>query len=205
LRSYTPTTLDDTKGHFDLVVKTYPTGLMSRHLSEMKVGDSIKVRGPKGQMKYIPNMVKHLGMIAGGTGITPMWYDFPPCRLIHGRQMTQAILKNPEDKTQISLLYANNKEEDILLKSELDKAAKEHADRFQVHYILLEAPKRWNGSTGYITQEMMKERLAEPSEDSKVLLCGPPPMVKIMQTNCEALGYAKANALSKTNDQIFKF
>jgi cytochrome-b5 reductase len=40
--------------------------------SELNIGDYIQVRGPKGVFKYEPNLVKHLGMIAGGTGITPM-------------------------------------------------------------------------------------------------------------------------------------
>lgn len=38
----------------------------------MKVGDEMAVRGPKGNFNYTPNMCKSIGMIAGGTGITPM-------------------------------------------------------------------------------------------------------------------------------------
>jgi cytochrome-b5 reductase len=38
----------------------------------MKVGDKIGVRGPKGAFIYTPNMVREIGMVAGGTGITPM-------------------------------------------------------------------------------------------------------------------------------------
>lgn len=30
------------------------------------------MKGPKGQMKYTPDLAAHIGMIAGGTGITPM-------------------------------------------------------------------------------------------------------------------------------------
>lgn len=30
------------------------------------------VRGPKGNFNYTPNMCREIGMIAGGTGITPM-------------------------------------------------------------------------------------------------------------------------------------
>ena len=32
----------------------------------------MKMRGPKGAMVYEPNLCKRIGMIAGGTGITPM-------------------------------------------------------------------------------------------------------------------------------------
>jgi cytochrome-b5 reductase len=71
-RSYTPTSLSTDKGFFDLVVKAYPTGLLSKHFGEMQVGNSLQFRGPKGNFLYKPNMCRALGMIAGGTGITPM-------------------------------------------------------------------------------------------------------------------------------------
>lgn len=44
------------------------------------------------------------GMIAGGTGITPMY------------QVAAAILKDPRDVTQLSLIFGNLSEEDILIK-----------------------------------------------------------------------------------------
>jgi cytochrome-b5 reductase len=39
---------------------------------ELKVGQEISMRGPKGNFNYTPNMCSAIGMIAGGTGITPM-------------------------------------------------------------------------------------------------------------------------------------
>jgi len=46
---------------------------MSRYLDSLKCGDTVLVRGPKGKFTYSRNMRKCLGMIAGGTGITPMY------------------------------------------------------------------------------------------------------------------------------------
>ncbi|KAG1085796.1 hypothetical protein G6F40_014103 [Rhizopus arrhizus] len=71
-RSYTPTSSNDDRGHFDLLVKSYPSGNISRLFSELKIGDELSVRGPKGNFIYTPNMCRAIGMIAGGTGITPM-------------------------------------------------------------------------------------------------------------------------------------
>lgn len=34
------------------------------------------MKGPKGQMKYTPDLAAEIGMIAGGTGITPMLVSF---------------------------------------------------------------------------------------------------------------------------------
>ena len=47
-------------------------------------------------------------MIAGGTGISPMI------------QVIRAALKNPSDRTTITLIYANVNQEDILLKDDLE-------------------------------------------------------------------------------------
>lgn len=72
VRSYTPISSDETPGHFDLLIKSYPTGNISKYVASLMVGQTMKVKGPKGAMVYTPNMARHLGMIAGGTGITPM-------------------------------------------------------------------------------------------------------------------------------------
>ncbi len=86
MRSYTPTTLESDLGHFDLVIKvhvlwqwcincaqSYPTGTLSKWFASLKVGDTVNVKGPKGNFVYAPNAYRALGMIAGGTGITPMF------------------------------------------------------------------------------------------------------------------------------------
>eukprot|EP00960_Hanusia_phi_P070285 767274-Hanusia_phi.AAC.4 len=79
--------------------------------------------------------VKKFGFICGGSGITPAF---------------QAILDNPEDNTTSWLISANQKEEDILLRSELDRSgrlneinllncsrwAEEHSNRFKCYYTL---------------------------------------------------------------------
>ncbi|XP_022846195.1 NADH--cytochrome b5 reductase 1-like isoform X2 [Olea europaea var. sylvestris] len=103
-KPYTPTTLDSDVGYFELVIKMYPQGRMSHHFREMRVGDYLAVKGPKGRFKYQPGQVRAFGMLAGGSGITPMF------------QVARAILENPIDKTKVHLIYANVTFEDILLK-----------------------------------------------------------------------------------------
>ncbi|KAI4743843.1 ferredoxin reductase-like protein [Aureobasidium sp. EXF-12298] len=194
LRSYTPITDDTTSGHFDVLVKSYPTGNISRHLSEMKIGDTIKVKGPKGAMAYQPNMVSRFAMIAGGTGITPMY------------QISKAILRGRAsgDKTQVDLIFANVNPEDILMKDELDSMAREDSG-FRVHYVLNNPPEGWTGGVGFVTPDMIKQNCPAPSSDMKMLICGPPPMVAAMKKAAEGLGYEKARPVSKLQDQVFCF
>lgn len=86
-------------------------GKMSQYLDSLQIGDSIDVRGPSGRLTYKRNglfeirvdkktpptekQFKRIGMIAGGTGITPMY------------QLIQDICQNPNDDTKIQLIFAN--------------------------------------------------------------------------------------------------
>ena len=210
IRPYTPVTSDDEVGYFELVIKVYfknvhpkfpEGGKMSQHLEAMEIGDTIDIRGPSGHYTYKGDGVfeveesrkekkimrcKKIGMIAGGTGITPML------------QVIRDILKNPEDKTEMFLLYANQTEEDILLREELEETAKKHADRLQIWYTLDRPSEGWSYSSGFVNKEMIKDHLPKCNEHSVVLMCGPPPMIKYACIpNLEELGFSP--------DQYFSF
>lgn len=73
-RSYTPISNNSDLGRIEMIIKVYPKGLMTQHLANMKVGETIDIRGPKGSMQYGTEYAKHIGMIAGGSGITPSKY-----------------------------------------------------------------------------------------------------------------------------------
>ncbi|TVY94111.1 NADH-cytochrome b5 reductase [Lachnellula willkommii] len=194
VRSYTPISGDHQPGYFDLLIKSYPTGNISKHMASLIVGQAIKVRGPKGAMVYEPNMVRHFGMIAGGTGITPML------------QIIRAVIRGRKagDTTEIDLIFANVNKEDILLQEDLDQLAKEDKG-FRVHYVLNNPPEGWTGGVGFVTPEMMTKWLPKAADDVKLLLCGPPPMISAMKKASEGLGFKKAKPVSKLEDQVFAF
>jgi len=183
-RSYTPVSSDDELGYFDLLIKVYEKGAMSQHIDKLKVGDFLEVRGPKGLFVYKPNMVKAIGMVAGGTGVTPML------------QVIRAILKNHQDITKINLIFANVTEQDILLKPELDSLAIDHKN-FKVYYVLNVPPEGWTGGIGFVSQEMIEKNFPPPSADVKVVMCGPPQMNKAMLGHLQSIGY--------TEEQTFTF
>jgi cytochrome-b5 reductase len=160
----------------------------------MQIGQTIKVRGPKGAMVYTPNLVRHFGMIAGGTGITPML------------QIVKAIQRGRAagDKTEVDLIFANVNPEDILLKEDIDAIAAKD-DKFRVHYVLNNPPEKWNGGVGFVTADMIKAKLPAPASDVKILMCGPPPMISALKKAAEGLGYQKARPVSKLEDQVFCF
>ncbi|CAO3592814.1 unnamed protein product [Absidia cylindrospora] len=194
VRNYTPTTGNETQGHFDLVIKTYPEGRVSKHMAKLQPGDTINVQGPKGAYFYTPNVMKEIGMIAGGTGITPML------------PIIKATLRNADDMTKLTLIYANNSLEDILLKNELDRLERQYSDQFKVHHVLAIPPKEsWNQGVGFVTTDTLASWMPPPADDVQLLLCGPPDMMIDIEKATAELGYNPTRSISKLTDQVFKF
>lgn len=193
-RSYTPTSNNLDLGRLELVIKCYPDGLLTgQYLAGLEVGDQVEFRGPKGGMKYYNGLCKKIGMIAGGTGITPMY------------QLIRAICEDDRDTTEISLIYANRSEEDILLRHELETFARAYPKNFKLWYMLDHPSEGWTYGKGYVTAEVMAARLPGASPDTKVMLCGPPGMVNASKKSLVAAGFQAPGAVAKMSDQIFCF
>uniref|UniRef100_A0A671NCH0 NADH-cytochrome b5 reductase n=1 Tax=Sinocyclocheilus anshuiensis TaxID=1608454 RepID=A0A671NCH0_9TELE len=211
VRPYTPVSSDDDKGFVDLVVKIYyknvhpkfpEGGKMSQYLESLRIGDTIDFRGPSGLLVYkgrgsfairpdkksdpVIKTAKHVGMIAGGTGITPML------------QIIQAIMKDPKDETVCYLLFANQTEKDILLRPELEEIMANHLTRFKLWFTVDRAPDGWKYSQGFINEDMVKNHLPPPADGTLILMCGPPPMI---QFACNP----SLDKVGHSNDRRFTF
>jgi cytochrome-b5 reductase len=82
-------------------------------------------------------------------------------------------LKAAGDTTQVRLMYANRKEEDILLRDQLDRLSSDN-DNFSVEYILSQPSAQWQGKTGHIGASRLETFLPAPSSNILVYVCGPP-------------------------------
>uniref|UniRef100_A0A0K0FFA8 NADH-cytochrome b5 reductase n=1 Tax=Strongyloides venezuelensis TaxID=75913 RepID=A0A0K0FFA8_STRVS len=209
IRSYTPVSSDDDKGFVNLLVKVYfknihpkfpEGGKMTQHLESLQIGDSIDFRGPQGLIVYtgygkfdvspkknsppVKKQFKEIGLIGGGSGITPLY------------QIIKSVISNPNDMTKMYLLYANQSENDILLREEFDALAKDYPHKFSVWYTIDKANDGWKYSTGFINEEMIKKHLPSPSSSSGILMCGPPPMIEFAcLPNLENVGHSSENLL----------
>ncbi|CAG9792098.1 unnamed protein product [Diatraea saccharalis] len=203
IRAYTPVSSDEEKGYVDLVIKVYfknvhpkfpEGGKLSQYMDNMKLGDTIDVRGPSGRLQYIGKgtflikklrkdppvkvVMKKLNMIAGGTGITPML------------QLVRHICRDINDQTELRLLFANQTEEDILLRDELEKYQREYPNQFKLWYTIDRPGEGWKYSTGFINEDMIRDHLFPPGEDVITLMCGPPPMINFAcNPALDKLGY----------------
>ena len=119
IRSYTPTRFH--KGECELMFRVYSGGPMTQHLASLRVGDAVDMMGPTGLERYGEagpgtfsrgthmtwREISHVGMIAGGTGVTPML------------QIANHVLQDPLDSTALHLLSFCNSCDDFMLEEEL--------------------------------------------------------------------------------------
>lgn len=173
---------------------------MSEHLHSMKPGDTLDMKGPIPKYPWSANKHEHIALLAGGTGITPMW------------QLARAIFKNPEDKTKVTLVFGNISQDDILLRKEWEELENTYPQRFRAFYILDKPPEGWQGGKGYVTKELLKTVLPEPKEGDKlkIFVCGPPGMYKAISgpkkspSDQGELAGILAD-LGYTKEQVYKF
>ncbi|MCS6294412.1 MAG: cytochrome-b5 reductase [Nitrospira sp.] len=176
-RPYTPSSMPGATGSFDLTVKRYETGVVSRYLHERQVGETVLMSGPNSGGHWVDGMATHVGFVAGGSGITPM------IAIIRG------ILARSLN-VELFLLYANKTEADIIFREEWDAQARAHAN-FHCHHVLSEPPAGWSQGTGRITEAILRAQLPPPGSDTVIFLCGPPPMVDAIETTLKAIGHAE--------------
>jgi cytochrome-b5 reductase len=179
MRAYTPTSSPAQDGYFELLVKAYEFGKVTTYLHNLEVGETVEMRGPVGRFSYEKNQYSVMGMIAGGTGITPC---------LQVLRHILEVVNDKTDKTQFILFYQNRSEKDILLRRELDAIVTAHPKRFEVVYFLSNpvsdswgsgfSHTRRSGSSsskerrGYIQQGDIDDCMSS-AKAPRVCLCGP--------------------------------
>lgn len=181
MRAYTPSKVDVRTIEF--VIKIYfpfnsnPGGRLTTSLDQIRLGETVDFKGPVGEIQYlgdgefnIHNKLYHgieqIGMVAGGTGITPMW------------QLIQAALQDGVKRPLMSLIYCARSIDEIIFYEELKQL---ECDQLRVRLVLSEVPDdgSWTGGMGRFTMEELQQHLFPFADSTSRLtfLCGPDPML----------------------------
>jgi cytochrome-b5 reductase len=176
-RPYTPASTPDDIGFFELIVKLYPNGIASGYIHRQNIGNMVEFSGPHVGGHFEPGMAKHIGMIAGGAGITPM------ITIIR-----TAFRRNYD--IDISLIFANKTEADIILHREFDEYARNRGN-FRCLFALDQPPPNWAGHSGQIDDTVLSGNLPPPGADTLIFLCGPPMMEYAIRQKLLKSGYGK--------------
>lgn len=155
-----------------ITVKRIEDGRVSNHLNDtIAKGDELAVLGPSGNFTVEPRSVnqRHLVMIAGGSGITPIM------------SILETVLRVEAD-TRVTLIYGNRGWEDVIFRERLQALCEEHGDRLTVDHVLQHPPEWWTGERGLLSADILESRLrALQIQDDGLLryfVCGPTPMME---------------------------
>ena len=180
-RPYTPSSVPGTTGYFDLTVKRYESGVVSRYLHDREVGDTVLMSGPNTGGHWVDGMAKKVGFVAGGTGITPM---ISIMRWILAQSLG----------VELFLVFANKTEADIIFREEWEANVREHAT-FHCYHVLEQPPASWSQGTGRITEEILRGQLPSPGPETVIFLCGPSPMVDALEATLKSIGYSEQSII----------
>ncbi|KAJ7687353.1 cytochrome-b5 reductase [Mycena rosella] len=198
VRPYTPVSAADKTGEIAFLVKKYDTGVMSKYIHSLKVGDSLSIKGPIHKFPYRENEFDEVALIGGGSGITPLY------------QVISHALASPLNTTKFKLLFSNVTEEDILMREDIDALAKKHPKTLEVVYLLDQPKPDWTGPTGFINADVIKKYVAPPTKErTMVMVCGPPGQVAALAGKKAGMQQGPIGGvlqeLGYKEDQVFKF
>ncbi len=172
-----PFTISSSPGdtnHIDFTIKE--SGDYTSTIGQTKPKETATIDGPYGRFSYL-RLPKYdrLIMIAGGVGITPLLSGL--------RHMAKTGFSRP-----VILIWANKTEKDIFFKDELAKI-QVSLPKLQVHHVLSNQPD-FTGHKGFVNKQLLEKLIPQPLAASQVMLCGPPPMMKIVSAALIQTGFA---------------
>jgi cytochrome-b5 reductase len=161
------------KGHLHYT-NTTPTATTATTSSNAKMMTTFTVK-PLGK-PLETRCSQYYGMMAGGTGITPML------------QVLQCMFRhdNANPNIRVKLIYANQTVQDILVRDELETLCRDFPNRFQLYYTVDQAPptaenksSKWEYGVGFISKDMIQQHLlftengqVKQQQPQQIFMCG---------------------------------
>lgn len=180
-RSYSLSSPAGADSRLQLTVERVDDGEVSPFLlDELRVGDSIELRGPiGGYFTWSPGGAGPLMLIAGGCGVAPLM----------SMLRTRAPASN---RAPTRLLYSSRSESHIIFRRELERMQGAGDGFTLTHTLTREVVDRWTGERGRIGREMLIQRAFAPRERPDVFVCGPTPFVDAVADHLVAIGHEES-------------
>ncbi|KAJ3397571.1 Peroxidase mlt-7 [Lobulomyces angularis] len=185
-RSYCPINCIN-QGSIEFMIKMYD-GDMTRHLLAC---NSINLRGPLSGVPLLCHETEdgcwdNLGLIAGGTGLTPCLQLINYHLLNSKRDATTNMLNS-----KIHLLNVNNTYNDIFAKQLLSDCIKKSGGSLQITQLLKVADHNYEGLVGDIDSEIVKATMPLSENKTCIVVSGPASFTNLVVEILETEGFTK--------------
>jgi len=152
-------------------------GCLTEWLHQMDVGQQITIRGPYGNAFPVEGALKgeNLLFIAGGVGLAPL------------HSVINYVLDNRANYGTVDIVYGSRSADDLLDLEEIQSRWM-HEEGVNVHLTIDRPQEGWDGHVGFVPN-YVKELGFDPQ--GKVLVCGPPIMIKFTTQGLMEMGFDK--------------
>ncbi len=175
------------EGYMECSVKR--AGKVTGELHECNVGDVLGFRGPYGNWFPIDEMKgKSLLFVGGGIGLAPL------------RSLIWNCLDWRDQFGEITILYGARSVADLVYKGELKTW--DEMDDVQTVYTVDpggETPE-WEGEIGFVPHVL--EEVKPPVENTIVITCGPPIMIKFVLVSLTTLGFSMESVYTTLENRM---
>lgn len=178
-----PTRMENIECSFKLV------GKVTAALRDADVGDTVGLRGPYGNWFPIDDMKgKNLLFVGGGIGLAPL------------RALIWNVLDTRGDFKKITILYGARSVGDLVYKDEL-QAWRERGDVDTIYTVDPggETPD-WKDKIGFVPTVL--EQSAPSKDNTVVITCGPPIMIKFTVQALEKMGFAPEDIVTTLENRM---
>ncbi len=160
------------EGELRVAIKRVEGGLFSGYAnSALAAGTTLDVMTPMGRfhIPVAPDEARSYLAVAAGSGITPVM------------SIVKTVLA-AEPKSRVLLVYGNRTVSSIIFREELEDLKNRYLDRLSIHHVLSREPDEAGLLAGRIgaglVQDLVADRLLDPTLVDAAFLCGPQPMVE---------------------------
>jgi predicted ferric reductase len=150
----------------------------SRSLALLRPGTRVFVEGPYGAFTAGRASSPHVVLVGGGVGITPI----------------RAIIEEFKNGVQMDVIFRASKEEDLVLREELDYLAANSDGTIRVHYLV--GPRK-----NHPMDARALTKLVPSFADADIYICGPTPLVDSVRKAAQDVGVPK----DKFHDEAFAY
>ena len=150
----------------------------SRSLAFIKKGTRVFVEGPYGAFTAGRSTRPHVVLVGGGVGITPV----------------RALMDELNGGVQMDLIYRASREEDLVLRDELDYLAFNSGGSIRIHYLV-------GSRKSHPMDARALQKLVPQFADSDIYICGPEPLVNAVRKAASDMGVPK----NRFHDESFNY
>lgn len=175
------------KGYLECCFRN--VGRVTSALSDLNIGDSMGFRGPYGNWFPLDDLKgKNLIFVGGGIALPPL------------RSLIWNCLDLRENFGDITIVYGARSAQDLVYKQEIAH----WEERPDINMIKTVDPggeeSGWDGKVGFVPTVL--EEAAPSPENTYVITCGPPIMIKFVLEALERLGFKEENVITTFENKM---